>query len=267
VSFGPEDTELARGSPEHRRRYVDYSLAETSRTSLEVLADYRRALQQRGALLRSEAPDEVVAQGLAVWDEELVRLGSDIVRRRAEALVDLAPRVRQLYARLTGGLQLELRYVVQAIAQTLHADSELGGLLGSGAVVAVAQTFAQRLASRRVAERARKQNLVGPHRDDVELLVEGQDLRRFGSQGQCRAAAVALKMAQAEFILARRHDRPIVVLDDVFAEFDEERAGALWEMVCQKHQTFLAVPRESDLAFGEGDAVFQVRAGAVTRTR
>lgn len=267
VSFAPEDTELARGSPEHRRRYVDYTLAETSRTSLEVLADYKRALQQRGALLRSDAPAAAIEHGLAVWDEELVRLGSDIVRRRAEALVDLAPRVRDLYATLTGGLELRLRYAVQAIDETLDADAALAGLLESGAEAAIRETFGQRLQRRRVAERVRKQNLVGPHRDDVELWLNGQDLRRFGSQGQCRAAAVALKMAQAAFILARRHDRPIVVLDDVFAEFDEDRARALWEMVCQKHQTFLAVPRETDLAFGEGDAVFQVQAGAITRTR
>ena len=108
---------------------------------------------------------------------------------------------------------------------------------------------------------------MGPHRDDIELQVNGQDLRRFGSQGQCRAAAVALKMAQAEFILARRNDRPIVVLDDVFAEFDDDRARALWEMVCQQYQTFLAVPRRSDLAFGEGDAMFEVQAGQVERTK
>jgi len=267
VSFGPEDTELARGAPEHRRRYLDYSLAETSRPSLELLADYKRALQQRSALLRSDAPEAHIEQGLTVWDDELVRLGSEVVRRRAEALVDLAPRVRQLYATLTDGLQLRMSYVAHAIDQTLSAESELEGLLGEEAHAAISQTFLQRLRSRRVAEKVRKQNLVGPHRDDIELLLDGQDLRRFGSQGQCRAAAVALKMAQAEFILARRNDRPIVVLDDVFAEFDEDRARALWEMVCEKHQTFLAVPRESDLAFGHGDAVFQVQAGHLERTR
>jgi len=267
VSFGPEDTELARGAPEHRRRYVDYALAETSRPSLEVLADYKRALTQRGALLRSNASDATIEHGLTVWDDEIVRLGSKVIRRRAEALVDLGPRVRELYATLTGGLQLQLRYAVQAIGESLDADSELSGLLSDAANDAVTTAFRQRLLSRRTAERVRKQNLVGPHRDDVELQVNGQDLRRFGSQGQCRAAAVALKMAQAEFILARRNDRPIVVLDDVFAEFDEDRARALWEMVCQQYQTFLAVPRRSDLAFGEGDAMFEVKAGQVEHTR
>jgi DNA replication and repair protein RecF len=267
VSFGPEDTELARGAPEHRRRYVDYALAETSRPSLEVLADYKRALQQRGALLRSNASEATIEHGLTVWDDEIIRLGSKVIRRRAEALVDLGPRVRELYATLTGGLQLHMRYAVQAIGESLDTDSELAGLLSDAASDAVAMTFRQRLQGRRTAERLRKQNLVGPHRDDIEMQLSGQDLRRFGSQGQCRAAAVALKMAQAEFILARRNDRPIVVLDDVFAEFDEDRARALWEMVCQQYQTFLAVPRKSDLAFGEGDAMFEVHAGLVERTK
>jgi DNA replication and repair protein RecF len=90
-------------------------------------------------------------------------------------------------------------------------------------------------------------------------------VRRFGSQGQGRLAAVALQMAQAEFIAERRGERPIVVLDDVFAELDEKRARALWETICARHQTFLAMPRRSDVELGTGDAVFVVEAGTLRR--
>jgi recombinational DNA repair ATPase RecF len=76
-----------------------------------------------------------------------------------------------------------------------------------------------------------------------------------------------MKMAQADFIRAQRRDRPVVLLDDVFAELDEERAGCLWEVVCREHQTFLAVPRRSDLRFGDGDAVFRVEAGRLLREK
>jgi DNA replication and repair protein RecF len=265
VSFGPEDAEIARGAPEHRRRYIDYTLAEASRSGLQALADYRRVAMQRATLLRSDAPEGDADAALAVWDEELVRFGVDVILRRADALVDLAPQAERLYALLTGGLRLHLRYRVQAIGQTVDPAGGAEHGLGDDRRAEIETAFREHLRSRKVAERIRRMNLVGPHRDDIELEVDGNDLRRFGSQGQCRAAAVALKMAQAEFITARRNDRPIVVLDDVFAELDEERARALWEIDCQRYQTFLAVPREADLVFGRGDTLFRVAAGSVVR--
>lgn len=266
VSFGPEDAELARGAPQSRRRYVDFALAETSRSSLSVLSEYRRALQQRAALLRdSERRGEEIERGLRVWDAELVRAGCDVMIRRAGALLDLGPRVQAQYEMLTGGLELRMRYAVHALGESFDVGPELEEVLAGAARGVLHRTFRQRLQERRMAEQVRKLNLVGPHRDDIEFGVNGRELRRYGSQGQCRAAAVALKMAQAEFIMARRDDRPVVLLDDVFAEFDERTTRALWDTICQRYQTFLAVPRKSDLEFGEGDALFRVQAGRVSR--
>lgn len=262
VAFGPEDSDLSRGGPQSRRRYVDYALAETSASSLQLLSDYRRAVQQRTALLRA---DSVVAAGLEVWDAEVVRLGHQVVARRAEALTELAPRARAAFTTLADGQRLTLKYRVQAIDRTIDLETgaeELRRMLEDGEFDS---QFRLRLRARRAAEIARHQSLVGPHRDDVELQVEGYDLRRFGSQGQSRAAAVAMKMAQADFIRDRRGDRPVVVLDDVFAELDDARAATLWSMVCERYQTFLAVPRRSDVGLGRGDTVFEVRAGRLER--
>jgi DNA replication and repair protein RecF len=268
VSFGPEDAELTRGAPQLRRRYVDYALAETSRSSMKLLSEYRRSVQQRAALLRDgRRSDAEIERGLSVWDDEQMRLGRDLVVRRAEALADLGPRVEQAFQQLGGGFELRLRYAVHAVGRSFDLGAELGQLLDMLADGGFETRFRERLRQRRQAERARGQSLVGPHRDDLEIEANGRDLRRFGSQGQCRVAAVALKMAQAEFIAAGRGERPVVLLDDVFAELDETRARALWSMVCQRHQSFLAVPRHGDLAFGEGDALFRVHAGSVRRER
>jgi DNA replication and repair protein RecF len=266
VSFGPEDAELTRGAPQLRRRFVDYALAETNRASLETLTQYRRVVQQRAAVLRDVHGSEAeIDAALAVWDAELVRLGLDLTRRRAEAIAALTVEAQSAFAALGSGLRLGVRYAVHAVGHGFDAAGELDRLREELESGAAETAFRQRLRHRRAAERARGQTLVGPHRDDLELELEGRDLRRFGSQGQCRAVAVALMMAQAEYIGARRSDRPIVVLDDVFAELDEARATALWTAVCERHQTFLAVPRRSDLHLGSGDAIFAVEAGALRR--
>jgi len=266
VSFGPEDTELARGAPQLRRRYVDYAIAETSRAGLQELSDYRRVVQQRAAVLRDgRLAGAEVERGLAAWDEEQVRIGVAVVERRSHALAALAPRAQEAFASLGSGLRLRLRYAVHATGRSYDAETELGALQADLSEGRVATAFRDRVRERRTAERARGQSLVGPHRDDIEMTLEGRDLRRFGSQGQCRAAAIALKMAQAGFVGAERGDRPVVVLDDVFAELDERRASALWAVVCERYQTFLAVPRRSDAQLGQGDAVFRVEAGVLHR--
>lgn len=265
VSFGPEDAELARGAPQLRRRFLDYAIAETSRAGLDVLGEYRRAVQQRTALLRDPRGGPEAERSLGVWDDEQVRLGTEVVARRADALADLAPRAGAAFASLGSGLRLRLRYAVHATGRTYDAETEMDALRAEVADGRFATAFADRMRQRRVAERARGQSLVGPHRDDLELWLDDRDVRRFGSQGQGRATAIALKMAQAEFIGSRRADQPVVVLDDVFAELDEARAGALWNVVCERHQTFLAVPRRSDAQLGHGDAVFRVEAGVLHR--
>jgi DNA replication and repair protein RecF len=262
VSFGPEDAELARGAPQLRRRYLDYTLAETSRTSLKALAEYRRVLQQRGALLRGARRGEIES-ALRVWDDELVTKGLEVTRRRAEALLDLAPRAERAHADLGGSEPLQLQYAVHATGKSFRAGEELARALQD--TTALHDAFATRLRERRIAEIARKVCLVGPHRDDIGLVVGERDLRRFGSQGQCRTAAVALKIAQAGFIRAQRRERPVVLLDDVFAELDEKRSRCLWDVVCSEHQTILAVPRQSDLQFGAGDTVFRVDGGRLRR--
>lgn len=270
VSFGPEDAELARGGPQHRRRWVDYAIAETSRGGLQVLSEYRRVVQQRSALLRDlraggAGGTASLERGLEIWDEEQVRLGLEVVTRRADALADLAPRVAAAWASLGSGLRLRLRFAVHALGHAYDAETELESLRAEVAGGGAATAFRERLRHRRAAERARGTSLVGPHRDDIEIWLEDRDLRRFGSQGQGRAAAIALKMGQAEFIGARRGERPVVVLDDVFAELDEARAAALWSFVCERHQTFLAVPRRGDAQLGRGDAEFEVDAGVLRR--
>jgi DNA replication and repair protein RecF len=231
---------------------------------LKALTEYRRVAQQRGALLRTGLRDaEALEQGLRVWDEELLRFGAEVMRRRAEALVDLQPRAEKFHARLGGHGELSMRYVAQGLGRRFSVGPELVQAFGDAEDLQ--GLFQERLRERRPAELARRVNLVGPHRDDVEFEVDRRDLRRYGSQGQCRTAAVALKMAQAEYIREHRRERPVVLLDDIFAELDEERAGCLWDVVCREHQTLLAVPRRSDLRFGEGDAVFRVEAGRLTR--
>src|SRR5262245_14101066 len=129
VSFGPEDAELARGAPQHRRRYVDYALAETSRTSLRLLGDYRRTLQQRTSVLRdARAGVPGPERALEVWDDGLVGLGLEVVARRAEAMADLGREAIAAFERLGVGPRLRLQYAVHAAGAAFDLEGGLGDL-------------------------------------------------------------------------------------------------------------------------------------------
>ena len=125
VSFGPEDAELTRGAPQLRRRYVDYALAQTSRSSLELLSQYRRTLQQRSALLRdARRRDDEIDRGLEVWDSELVRLGLALVERRATAIAELTAAAQAAFAELAPGVRLQVRYAVHAAGRSFDAADD-----------------------------------------------------------------------------------------------------------------------------------------------
>jgi DNA replication and repair protein RecF len=226
--FTPDDLSLAKGSAERRREGLDALGSQLSRAYGLMRTEYSRVVRQRNALLREGGGGE----GLAAWDSQLVALGSKLVVQRRRLARRLGEAMIPAYEHLGDGEELAVGY--------LDACG-LGGL-GLGEEVsqeAAAEAMEAELVRRRLDERARGVTLVGPHRDDLLITIDGREARTFGSQGQQRTAALAWKMA--EVIVAKELLRrsPVLLLDDVMSELDERRRSALTDVIQRETQTFV----------------------------
>ena len=254
VELSPEDRNIVAGAPGHRRRFLNYCLCQLSPPYWSSLIEYGRILQQRNTALKSRSGRRWHAADddeLAAWDEQLIRLGSGIVKRRKDFLERINSQVNDFHRRITGGHErIDLQYQPAIEAADDHGIQE---------------NFQRSLNRVREKENRLGVTLVGPHRDDVLITVNSRSLRTYGSQGQQRTAAIALKLAAARQLEASRGGTPILLLDDVFAELDVDRTRALFELFERFGQIFVATAKESDLA-GCGDHLGRmvISGGAVT---
>ncbi|HEX3467031.1 MAG TPA: DNA replication/repair protein RecF [Candidatus Elarobacter sp.] len=238
VTFVPADLQLVAGGPSLRRAFLNEALAQLSPTYYRDLARYQKIVQQKAALLRGAiAPDRDL---LLAYNDELVRPATAIVAARRAFVDELAAATVGIYARWRG------------------ARERLGVTYAPNPEGDVAEALAGALES----ELRRRTTLVGPHRDDLRLLVDGVPLAAFGSQGQQRTAVLALKVAEYDVMRARTGDAPILLLDDVLSELDAERAGGFLGAVEGFEQAFLTAtdaPRDDRAA-----ARWSVRAATVS---
>lgn len=232
VMLSPADVELVAGTPAVRRRYLDIVLALTSRAYLASLQKYRGALARRNAALRDAMKSGRADRTITVWEEPLAEHGAVLWRHRIEWAAEYHPRFARHCASIGEDAAVELRYVPP---------------VGDGADLR--ETLARALADRRAHDLRRGLTHAGPHRDDLVLTIDGRDLRMFGSAGQQRTAAFALRILEAETLRARRGCTPLFLLDDPFAELDARRSSRIVRLLSDAGlgQTILAVPRESDI--------------------
>lgn len=231
VLFSPEDVTLVSGPPSGRRRYLDLTISQIDGQYLRALSRYNRVLAQRNSLLKALARDRVAPRSagatsqLAFWDAELVAYGSAIVARRWATVRRLATLAHERFGWLTGGSGLELSYVPSLDLTTMDGRDDALDVASLQAVVA--RTFEVGLEEARVDEVRRGVSVIGPHRDDATFAVDGMDLGVFGSRGQQRLAVVALKLAETTLIVEQTGDLPVLLLDDVLSELDEQHRRRL----------------------------------------
>lgn len=231
VMFSPEDLELLSGAPSGRRRYLDITRSQTERAYLRALQRYQRVLAQRNHLLRQIRERRSERSSLAIWNDELVNLGSFIVRHRLELITAINHAMADVYRRLTRTeRQVEIRY--RATSQ-----AELGMISEEEARAA----FRSRLEQLQQRELDQGVSLVGPHRDDLTFLVDGVDMGAFGSRGEQRIVAVALKLAEASVIRNHVGDPPVLLLDDILSELDPTRRQFVQEQIQDDYQTLISV--------------------------
>lgn len=203
VVFCTEDLQLVKGAARARRRFLDLLLAQTQPGYLPLLQRYMHCVRARNALLKQRTADEAALDSFSL---ELVKLGNEIIRARRELVPKFSPLARLAYRRISNDAE-ELRIEYQP---------------------SVKNDFAVELAQSRSREKAFRATLVGPHRDDLQLLLNEKSAGQFGSEGQKRTLAIALKMAQAEFFAGRHGSPPVLLIDDVMGELDlKRRSGFL----------------------------------------
>jgi len=224
VTFVPADLHLASGTPSARRAFLNVALAQSEPRYYYELARYRKALQQKNALLRGAIAAD--ADLLATYNRTLVEAGTEIALARHAFVGALAHHARIAHARFAGRERLEIAYDPNVAFETASREA-IGAALDA------------RLAASVDAERARKSAVAGPHRDDVRLELDGISLAAYGSQGQQRTAVLALKLAEYAVMSERANDAPLLLLDDVLSELDEDRAAALLHEVGAYEQTFV----------------------------
>ena len=232
VLFSPEDLFLVKGAPALRRRYLDAELSQASPAYYGELLRYTRILKQRNAVLKDIRERLAVPDDLPPWDAQLAKSAAYIVTRRIAAVAQLGALSARVQAVLAAGEELALAYEIAGAGAEDFAEDDM--------TEALHVWYNKMLCEGRARDIARAATGVGPHLDDLVLRVGGMSLRSYGSQGQQRTGALALKLAELFYLQENIGEAPILLLDDVMSELDADRRRALLDFIRHEHiQTFI----------------------------
>lgn len=243
VFFSPEDLQIIKNGPAERRKFVDCELCQLDKIYLFNMANYNKALNQRNRLLKDIGFRPDYEQLLSVYDNQLSTYGDVMIRSRMEFIKRLNEIISEIHGRLSGGKeQLEILY---------EPDVQEGALL-------------EALSKNKERDIKQKLTNAGPHRDDISFVVNGVDIRRFGSQGQQRTAALSLKMAEIRLVEMITNEKPILLLDDVLSELDSNRQNYLLNSI-QDIQTLITCTGLDDFVNNRFhiDRVYRVTGGHI----
>ena len=208
VLFSPEDLNIIKNGPSERRRFMDMELSQLDKIYLSNLVNYNKVLNQRNRLLKDIAfsPSEQLMQTLDIWDMQLVKYGSLIIKGRKSFIEKINTIISDIHSRLTGGIEnIKVCYV---------PDVDVND-------------FEEEVRNSRQKDIKYKVTGKGPHKDDLIFLINDNDVRKYGSQGQQRTAALSLKLSEIELVKLVIKDTPVLLLDDVLSELDSNRQNFL----------------------------------------
>ena len=212
VFFSPEDLNIIKNGPSERRRFIDTELSQLDKIYLDCLINYNKVVNQRNSLLKEYAFSgrEDIISSLDIWDMQLVKYGNDVIKSREKFVKEINDLVKSIHTKLSGDRE-QLEIIYEPCVKEQDFESELV----------------------RVRDRDLKFKCtnIGPHKDDMCFLINGMDVRKYGSQGQQRTAALSLKLAEIELVKQIIHDTPVLFLDDVLSELDSRRQNFLLDSI------------------------------------
>ncbi|KAF1085904.1 DNA replication and repair protein RecF [Sporotomaculum syntrophicum] len=225
VLFKPDDLQIIKGPPSIKRDFIDRDIGMLEPVYLRDLMQYRRVVEQRNYLLRNGIRNN---DSFHVWSESFYQYGSKVLSGRIKLLQKYIPLVQKTYALITGGNEeLEMKYL-----STLKITSNTN-------IEQIIQQFKSEGKTRQKEELYKKQTTFGPHRDDIIFLVNNKDARYYASQGQIRSIVLALKTAQITLFYNENGEYPILLLDDVLMELDDQRQQYLFKLISNHVQSFI----------------------------
>lgn len=257
VMFSPEDLQLIKGEPQLRRRFFDMQIAQTDKAYYELLVKYNRLLQQRNRLLKEIRDNDGDKSQLNLWNNELSASAARIIKKRLAALEELLVIASGIYASIAGGSETMLiNYALKTSNDFILQQSDKSENEWQ-------EFYLKELHERQALDIMRGNTSIGPHRDDLFFYVSGKLLKAFGSQGQQRSAALALKLAQLEYVKNNTGEYPVLLLDDVMSELDSERRTHLLKFIDGRVQTFITVNDKHLIPDLNNNAYFYIENGKV----
>ena len=247
IYFSPEDLDIVRGDPGERRRFIDQLLTLRSPRIAGVISDYERAVKQRNSLLKTRASKDA----LNPWDKQVAELGGELITLRMLALDELKPIFNQVYKDISDTKPAEIVYKSSIENPSINQSEN-------------SEKIMERLVNNRGAELDRGLTLTGPHRDDLLLILGDHLVKGYASHGESWSIALSLKLATYN-LLKSDGLSPILILDDVFSELDEERRERLAKISKSADQTIITVAVENDLPKSITGTKYLVRAGVVNK--
>ena len=210
VFFSPEDLNIIKNGPSERRRFIDMELCQLNKVYLYHLSNYNKVVIQRNKLLKELSFRPELVDTLDIWDMQMVEYGKKVIAERREFLKSVNDIVRNIHLHLSGEKEiLKVEYEENVSAEE----------------------FEKELKKSRSRDIKMKMSLTGPHRDDICFKIKGADIRKYGSQGQQRTAALSLKLSEIELVKQQTGDTPILLLDDVLSELDSNRQRYLLDSI------------------------------------
>jgi DNA replication and repair protein RecF len=267
VIFSPEDLDIVKRDPSNRRAFIDELIVQLTPRMAGVYTDYERVLKQRNSLLKSARNLTASASGLSTlesWDQSLIRIGSEIVSARFDITSRLIPFLQEAYAAIADEKNDPSIKIKSSLSSNDVDSDSPDAFLTTGDREEIEKLFQQRLADVRNKELERGITLVGPHRDDLLLLLGTLPAKGYISHGESWSYALALKLASADLIRkdARAGD-PVLILDDVFAELDSTRRSRLAALVSHNEQVIITAAVAEDVPSELNANRINVRAGSL----
>lgn len=210
ISFSPDDLSIVKAGPAERRHFCDMELCQLDKLYMHNLSGYLRSLDQRNNLLKQIGMNPELKSTLDIWDEQLINFGSYIISRRKEFVKEISEIASKIHKKLSNDREeLEIKYIPSVLEDN----------------------YKNALISERDRDVFLKMTNIGPHRDDLEFIINGEDAKKFGSQGQQRTVCLTLKLAEIELVKSKTRQNPVLLLDDVLSELDEGRQTKLLDSI------------------------------------